>query len=345
MKSLLLVRPALLIALSCLALPSALAGQRAAAGSCPIGDAGTVSVGFEGTVIDEESELPLPGAIVRLEYEEEEGMPALEDVVAYADESGNYRFCELAAFRKARVRATYLLRRGKERRIDLERPQDLELEVDLGKPAFIVFTIADAETGAPVEGATVELAPIPVGGVTNEYGRATFRAVPPGDYDMTIRHIAYGERTDPISLEQEQFAEMRIAVEPQAIALEPLAVEITGRDPWLLDNGFYERELELGEDGWFGEWQDIRTYERAQNLFRFNRALSIRFARRQFVLINGRPWSRLGYTSFRELEEFPFRRIRGVEAYSCSDAPDEIMIQVGTEMPIGDCNVIAIWTR
>ncbi|MDH3734261.1 MAG: carboxypeptidase-like regulatory domain-containing protein [Gemmatimonadota bacterium] len=328
-----------------LVFPGGTAAQRAGLGTCPTADAGSVVVGFEGVVRDDESEIALPGAIVRLEYEDGDALPALEDVVVTTDENGNYRFCGLQAFRTARVRASYLLHRGKERKIDLERPQDLDLVVDLGDPAFIVFTFADADTGEPVEGATVELSPIPVGGITNEYGRATFRAIPPGNYEMTVRHLAYGEQTEQLSLDQEQFAEIRIELRVQAIALAPLEVQITGRDPWLLDNGFYEREITLGDDGYFGTWEEIQTYTMIPTLFQFKRELSIRFARRQFVLINGRPMNRLGYTSPSELREIPYRRIRGIEAYACSDAPDEIMIQIAHDMPIGDCNLIAIWTR
>lgn len=334
-----------LAALTALCVPGGLLAQRAGLGSCPTGDAGSVQVGFEGIVIDDESEIPLPGAIVRLVYEDEAGLPSLPDVTTTSDERGRYRFCQLEAFRRVKVRATYLLRRGKERRLELERPQDLELKVDLGDPAFIVFTIVDADDGAPVEGATVELSPIPVAGVTNQYGRATFRAIPPGDYELTVQHIAYAERTELISLEEEQLAELRVELRTQAIALAPLEVQITGRDPYLLDNGFYERKLSIGEDGYFGTYEEIQSYTMLRTLFQFKKELSIRFARNQFVLLNGRPMSRLGFTSVGELSELPYSRIRGVEAYSCSDAPDALMIRIRADVPIGDCNLIAIWTR
>ncbi|MFV1987035.1 MAG: collagen binding domain-containing protein [Gemmatimonadota bacterium] len=333
------------VAMAALVAPGSLLAQRAGLGSCPTGDAGSVQVGFEGVVIDDESEIPLPGAIVRLSYENEPGLPDLDDVTTSTDERGRYRFCQLEAFRSAKVRATYLLRRGKERRIELERPQDLELKVDLGDPAFIVFTIVDADDGTPIEGATVELSPIPVGGITNQYGRASFRAIPPGDYEMTVRHIAYAERTEAISLDEEQLAELRVELRTQAIALAPLEVQITGRDPYLLDNGFYERKLSIGDDGYFGTYEEIRSYVMLRTLFQFKRELSIRFARNQFVLLNGRPMSWLGYTSIRQLSELPYSRIRGVEAYSCSDAPDALMIRIRADVPIGDCNLIAIWTR
>lgn len=328
-----------------LLLPLDVAAQRAALGSCPTGDTGSIQVGFEGVVIDDESEVPLPGAVVRLVYEEKSGQPALDDVTTTSDENGRYVFCGLEAFRSAKVRASYLLRRGKEEKIDLERPRDLELKVDLGDPAFIVFTIADEDTGAPVQGATIELSPIPVGGITNELGRSTFRAIPPGDYEMTIRHIAYAERSETLRLDEDQSAEMRIELRTQAIALEPLEVEITSRDAFLLDNGFYERKVSIGDDGYFGTYEEIKSYTMVRTLFQHQRELSIRFARNRFVLLNGRPMNRLGYNSVGELSELPYSRIRGVEAYSCSDAPDELMIRIRADVPIGDCNLIAIWTR
>jgi len=302
-------------------------------------------VGFEGIVLDDESDVPLPGAVIRLEYEDESGQPDLEDVTTTSDENGRYRFCELQAFRSAKVRATYLLHRGKEEKIDLERPKDLELKVDLGDPAFIVFTIVDAESGEPVQGATIEMAPIPVAGVSNEFGRSTFRAIPPGDYEMTIRHIAYGEQTQNLVLGEEQVAEIRVELDVQAIALEPLRVEVTGRDAFLLDNGFYERKLSIADDGYFGTWEDIKSYTMVSTLFQYKRELFVRFRRNQFILINGRPMDRSVTRSLRELNELPYSRIRGIEAYSCSDAPPEIMIQVRADVPIGDCNLIAIWTR
>ena len=327
------------------ALPADARAQRAGLGSCPAGDGSSVQVGFEGTVIDDESEIGLPAAVVLLRYEHEDGVPDLDEVTTTTDDAGRYRFCGLQAFRRARVSATYLMRRGDEERVDLDRPQDVELKIDLGDPAFIVFTVADAGTGEPVQGATVDLSPIHVGGITNEYGRVSFRAIPPGAYELTVRHIAYAERVEPIELDEDQLAEIRIDLQIQAIALEPLEVRVTGRDPYLLTNGFYERQLSIGEDGYFGTYEEIRTYTDVRTLFRFKRELSIRFARNQFVLLNGRPANRLGFGSAGELAELPYSRIRGVEAYSCSDAPDELMIQIRADVPIGDCNLIAIWTR
>jgi len=339
------LRPLTVVLLAGCALPAGLAAQRAAPASCPQGDAGTVQVGFEGIVVDEETGVPLPGAIVRLRYEEAEGLETPLEQTANTDQEGRYRFCGLEAFRTVRVRASYLLRRGRERELDLERPRDLELEVDLGNPAFIVFTVADQSTGAPIEGASVELAPIPVGGITDSLGRATFRAIPPGEYDLTVRHIAFADREEHISLREEQFSELRVELQTQAIALEPLEVTVTGRDPWLLANGFYERQETIGDDGYFGTWEELRRYTMISTLFEYKRELSIRFRRRPFILLNGRPASRLGYTSPAQLREIPYSRIRGIEAYSCSDAPDELMIRIRADVPLGDCNLIAIWTR
>jgi len=325
--------------------PSTLTAQQADSVSCPEGDPSHIEVGLTGVVRDDESGLGLPGATVRLTYLAEAGRPTPGEVTVQADEVGQYNVCGLEAFRKVRVRARYLGRAGKARTIALESTQDIDLIIDLGNAAFLIFTVADASTGAPVRGATVDLTPIRTGGITDSLGRAAFRGIPPGDYQMNVRHIGYAERTDTIEVKEGQLAELRVELVAQAIALEPLEVKITGRDPYLLDNGFYERQQLIGKDGYFGTRKEIESYTMIGTLFQFKKELSIRFARKQFVLLNGRPISRLGYRSIRELREVPYSRIRGIEAYSCSDAPDEIMIQVRAEVPIGDCNLIAIWTR
>jgi len=333
-------RHAFLAALAALCLaPGSVSAQRASTGACPIGDGERIEVGFEGTVRDDESDVPLPGALVLLRYEEREGLETPPDVSTRTDQLGRYRFCGLEAFREVRVTASYLLRRGREQSVELERARTVDLVVDLGDPAFIVFTVASAETGAPIEGATVDLSPIPVGGITDSLGRVAFRAVPPGDYDLTVRHIAYADAEQTVELDEDQMAELRLELRTRAIAVAPIEVRVTGRDPYLLQSGFYERQEEI--DGYFGTRDDIQTYTTSENLFRFNRALSIRYRRNQFILLNGRPISRLG-TPIREL---PFHRIRGIEAYPCNDAPDGLMIYIRADIPISDCNLIAIWTR
>ncbi|MCG8467646.1 MAG: carboxypeptidase-like regulatory domain-containing protein [Gemmatimonadetes bacterium] len=303
-----------------------------------------LELGIEGVVRDKDSEVPLPGASVLIRYEAKEGLPTPEEVLVQADESGRYQACGLEAFREVRIRATYSVRRGDERKLELEGPRFVDLEVDMGDAAFLVFSVVAADDGRPVEGARIDLSPLPLGGVTDSLGRLAFRAVPPGTYDLGVRHIAYADREEELSIVSEQTAEFRIELVTQAIAVAPLDVQITGRDPYLLTSGFYERR-EAIEDSYFATHPEIEPYRMFRTLFRFKRELAVRFRRNRVVLINGRPASRLGFDDVGSLNEIDFERVRGIEAYLCSDAPRELQRWLPLGIPLTNCNLIAIWTR
>ncbi len=320
--------------------PRATTGQETGPDACPVGDPGGMQVDLDGVVRDRDSGVPLPGAVVTLRYEEAAGRQTPEDRTARTDRQGRYRLCGLEAFRGASLRASYNLRRGRDRDVGLERCESIELEVDLGDSAFLVFTVVDAGTGRPVPDATVELAPLPVAGITDSLGRLAIERLPPGDYDLAIRHIAYAERHDAITVREDQHAELRLELVTQAIAVEPLEVQITGRDPYLLTSGFYERSEAI--DGFFATARELRGYTTANLLFRFNRELSIKYVRNRTILINGRPLSR---TAIR-LNEIPYGDIRGIEAYPCTEAPARLMLAIpAIDRPVGDCNLVVIWVR
>lgn len=310
---------------------------------CDAGTGGSLLVGLAGMVRDEESEVPLPGATVVIRFDDAPGRETPAEVTVQADDEGYYEACGLEAFHRIRVRATYSARRGDERRLELERSQHLDLEVDMGDAAFLVFSVVAQDDSRPVEGARVELSPLPVAGVTDSLGRVAFRAVPPGDYGLHVEHIAFAPRDEEIDVGSDQMAEFRVELITQAIALEPIEVRVTGRDPYLLTSGFYERAATI--DGYFGTAEEIESYRMMRTLFQFKPELSIRFRRRPFILLDGRPARRLGFETIGELNEIKFSRVRGIEAYSCSDAPPSLLSQLDIELPIGDCNLIAIWTR
>lgn len=302
-----------------------------------------LEVGIEGIIRDKESGVPLPHASVLIRYRSERGRPTPDMVTVEADEEGQYQACGLAAFHDVRVRATYSSVRGKEREVTLERSQFVDLEVDLGKSAFLVFSIVEAANGEPVEGAQITWSPIALSGVTDSLGRISFRAIPPGTYGLTVNHIAYAPREEEISVLNEETAEYRVELITDAIALAPLQVRITGRDPYLLTSGFYERRATI-EDGYFGTYPEIKRYQMFRTLFQFKRELTIRFGRNRVVLLNGRPARRLGYYNIRSLNEIEFERVRGIEAYPCDEAPADIARYLPMGISLVDCNLISIWT-
>lgn len=312
--------------------------------SCPSPNPEALSVSVHGVVTDEESRVPLPGATVRLAYEPRAGGEAPPPREATADAEGRYVLCNLDAFAPVRVAASYRGRTSEPVRLEVERPQRIDLPVDLGEPAYLVFSAVDAGTGAPIAGAGVQIAPLPLAGVTDSLGRAAFREVPPGAYRLHTRHIAYADREDSIRIEADQLAEMRVELATRPIAVEPLEVRITGRDPYLLETGFYDRRAGFDE-GWFATKPEIEPYRMMRTLFRFKKELVIRYARNRVVLLDGRPMGRLGFRSVDELNELPYGRVRGIEAFPCNIAPPRFQRWVPIEVPLGDCNLILIWTR
>lgn len=314
--------------------------------SCPTPDPERLSLSVHGMVTDERTGIPLPGATVRLVYEPSDGAEAPPAREATADGHGRYVLCNLVAFARVRLAASFDDRTGDPVPLVLEHPRRIDLEIDLGDPAYLVFSAVEAGTGAPIEGARVELSPLPLAGMTDSLGRVAFREVPPGEYRLLTRHIAYGEREESILVEEGQLAEMRVELATRAIAVEPLEVRVTGRDPYLLEQGFYERR-ETIQDGWFATKPDLEPYVMFRTLFRFKRELTVRYSRNQVIFIDGRPMERLGFDSVAELNELSFRRVRGIEAYHCSDAPPGLLIRFTTaiDRPLGDCHVVLIWTR
>ena len=342
-----LLTPAAALALAAVALvPSPAAGQeeeeeRVLRICRQLGQA-ELEVGIEGTIRDDESKVPLPGATVVIRYEAERGLPTPEDVQVEADGRGRYQACGLEAFREIRVRPNYRSRRGKDRKVELDRSKFVDLEVDMGDAAFVVLSVVDAADGRPVAGAQIDFTPLPVSGVTDSLGRAAFRSLPPLTYGLRVAHIGYAPLETEINVLTDQNAEFRVELNTQAIALAPIEVRVTGRDPFLLTSGFYERRQSIDE-GYFATYPELDQFIHLGQLFQFKRELSIRYRRNQLILLNGRPASRLGFTR-RNLGELKFDTVRGVEAYRCSEAPPEIMNQVPNTLLLTDCNLVAIWT-
>lgn len=301
-----------------------------------------LEVGIDGTIRDDETRVPLPGASVLIRYEAERGKPTPEDVRVEADETGRYQACGLEAFREIRVRPIYRSRRGKERKIDLDRPRFVDLEVDLGDAAFVVFSVVAAQDRRPVVGAAVDLSPLPLSGVTDSLGRVAFRSIPPLTYGLRVTHFGFTPLESEVNVLTNESAEFRVELNTRAVAVAPIEVRVTGRDAWLVTNGFYERRGSIDE-GYFATYPEIDEFIHLGQVFQFKRELSIKYRRRQLILLNGRPASRLGFNA-RNLGELKFDTVRGIEAYRCSEAPPEIMNQVPNTMLLTDCNLVAIWT-
>ena len=105
-------------------------------------------------------------------------------------------------------------------------------------PGRLVGTVTDAQTGLGVEGVEVSL----LGrgrAVTNANGRFRFDEVLPGLAEVTISRLGYAERREPVTIHAGRTTAMEVGMAVEAIALEPIQVEVRSR--FLELNGVYRR--------------------------------------------------------------------------------------------------------
>ena len=105
-------------------------------------------------------------------------------------------------------------------------------------PPRISGRVVDMGTGAGVEGAAVALRSLGVGmgdtiraeTVTDGAGLFQVERAGPGDYELTVTHIAYGTFRERLTLTREDRIALRVTLSPTAIALDPVVVEVSAED-------------------------------------------------------------------------------------------------------------------
>jgi len=213
-----------------------------------------------------------------------------------------------------------------------------------GASPLVVFSVVSAWDGRPVQGAFIEFPALQRGILTDSRGRGTLRDVPSGKHEVSIRHLAFESKVEEVSIDVDQAVEFRIELAPSAIAVEPLTVQVTGRDPYLVDVGFYDRRS-LVESGYFATIQEIESYTMFDTLFGFQRDLVVRHIHDSTVLfLNGLPAERFGYRGIQDFNDIPFRSVRGVEAYPCNEAPPEMMRWLPPDADLTICSIVVVWT-
>ncbi len=92
--------------------------------------------------------------------------------------------------------------------------------------------VVDRGTGAPIPDVALALQALSVPGPAVTYATATdheglflLDGLPAGEYRLVVRHIAYGEHTEPVSVVPGVPTRLEVRLSEQAIELEPLVVE------------------------------------------------------------------------------------------------------------------------
>lgn len=201
----------------------------------------------EGAVLERSVGAPLPGAEVRIAV-----LPALDEGSLFerttaVNARGRYRFCDLPGGRSARLTALFGGFMGPMQRVELSGGETTtaDLRVSLGRAAYMLGWVRDAEEGRPIENAMVRVEPLGLTAFTNARGGFTLPRVPPGTYVLRVEHVAYGPRSTMIEVEGGAGLEVDVRLPARAVAMEPLEVTVESRPRHLMQAGFYERE-ELG---------------------------------------------------------------------------------------------------
>ena len=182
-----------------------------------------VAVGFVG---DDGSGVPLPGATVRLSWTEApEQRRTLE---AVADSRGWYRFCRAPAGVSVGVAARFLNRSAGRREVVLEPGERswIAFRAAVLQPGAISGTLTDQDRGWAVEGAEVRLAGTSYGTVSGPGGTFRLPSVEAGEYTLRATHVAYGERSEPVSVGSGTAVSVAMSMSMQPIALDPIEVSV-----------------------------------------------------------------------------------------------------------------------
>ena len=113
----------------------------------------------------------------------------------------------------------------------------------------IAGAVVDDGTGEPIEGATVRLADASGSAretITGPAGTFVFAQVAPGEYTLGVQRFGYELLSVPLEVGPRAPARLDVRMQPQAIPLEPIDVNVGGRAPGLVESGFYDRM----EEGW-----------------------------------------------------------------------------------------------
>ena len=109
--------------------------------------------------------------------------------------------------------------------------------------------VLDRSTREAVGGAAIRLLALDsqqvAGTIADDAGFFTLPAPAPGEFLVAAERIGYARSTaGPVRLRAGGFASVSISLQPQAIALDSVSVEVDAQDGWLRSSGFYARRQE-----------------------------------------------------------------------------------------------------
>lgn len=210
--------------------------------------------------------------------------------------------------------------------------------------------LLDAETAAPVAGATVTL--LAENGravrsaLSDNAGRFALEAPAPGVYRLRAARLGYRPATGaPIDLAAGATLPVELRLSTRAVVIEPLTVTGEARSRRLESQGFYERKERFGPDGLksalFLEQEDIERHnpfsvldvfkQDMPGVFYGRNGLTMRRGCRPALFVNGWRTAALDVASPRSLA--------GIEVYTGLAIPARYLLDAN------GCGVILLWTK
>jgi 5-hydroxyisourate hydrolase-like protein (transthyretin family) len=234
---------------------------------------------LSGRVVEPVLGEPLAGVQVRLVPEEGVDAPALVAVGESDDGAfttttgpdGAYHFCGLPAGVRFEARTDYMGLEGAPRGIHFADGAVVAMDLDLrvASPGEVRGVVRQGEFGPSLGNANVRL----MGGgedrrvTTDSQGRFVFEEIPSGHYDLEVTHLGYQALNHPVEVEGGgRVTRMTVRLLRDAIALDPVVVEVEARPSWGVLAGVYDRRdhMEALGIGTFFDRSDIEQSAASQ---------------------------------------------------------------------------------
>ncbi len=200
-----------------------------------------------GHVVDGRTGMALPGGKVYLRWVTSQGVADSTIHRAQAEAvDGAYIFCDLPQGARLTAWAHALGHASQPVELFFEGGETTRRDLEVAfQRAFggVAGRLIDASTGEPIEAAAVLIPRADdASAVTDNGGAFHFPELPTGQFEATIRHVAYGQPTLMVEVSEGRTTHLEVRLTPEPIALEPIAVAVSSRPQWLENNGFYHRQ-------------------------------------------------------------------------------------------------------
>ena len=302
-----------------------------------VGHAQAETFTITGTVVDKSTGNPLQYALV--------GFPG-QEAWSLSDENGVFNLTEL----KGGPYRFIVLRRGyyyADDNIHLTGPVDIrvvlspeDVSAPVG-PGRVVGRVLDQESGRPIKGATVTLAPTAQQTETDARGRFEITDVSPGALLLQARRVGYQPRVDTIAAFPGVTVDVELTLATAALPLDPIT--IVARSPFLEARGFYRR---AGGSGWQANRRAIEAIDPRELERMFDRVAGVRVERDRFggTVLTSRRGRRCVFGVFLDGIRAPGFDINTLPP----DAVEALEVYQGVNIPpeySHSCGVVLIWMR